>query len=286
MSENHAAAAAAREGSFRTNDGYTLRYLEAGRGRPVVMIPGWSQTAAQFRGQMELADRYRVLAVDMRGHGRSSKGGHGYRIHRLAKDLHDLMAELDLEEVTLLGHSMGASVAWGYWDLYRDERVSRLVVVDQVPLCAYGPGWPEAEKVRTGGLWDANGLMGTADEIAGPAGEDASAGFLAGMFTPSFPREDLAWVVERNLELPRAQAARLLVNHCMTDWRDLFATITVPTLIVGGRASFFRVEALAWMRDQIPGARLEVFGAEEGGGHFMFMENPRRFNALVREFLG
>jgi non-heme chloroperoxidase len=40
------------------------------------------------------------------------------------------------------------------------------------------------------------------------------------------------------------------------------------------------------MRDQIPGARLEVFGAEEGGGHFMFMENPRRFNALVREFLG
>jgi non-heme chloroperoxidase len=71
----------------------------------------------------------------------------------------------------------------------------------------------------------------------------------------------------------------------MTDWRDVFATIDVPTLLIAGEASFFKVSALRWIHTQIPGSRLEVFGAEEGGSHFMFMENPVKFNAVLRKFL-
>lgn len=280
------AAEEVREGTFRTNDGYTLHYFEAGEGKPIVMIPGWSQTAAQYAGQMKLADAYRVIALDMRGHGASSKGGYGYRIHRLAKDLHDFLVAADLEDVTLLGHSMGAAVIWAYWDLYRDERVARLVLVDQVPACANNPGWSDQEKAQAGGLWDPNGLYETANSIGGPEGKEVSAGFVGGMFTEGYPRDQLDWVVRQNLLFPREPAARLVVNHCMTDWRDIFATIDVPTLIVGGEASFFKVEALEWMRSQIPGARLEVFGADEGGSHFMFMENPAKFNQLVRDFVG
>ena len=58
---------AAATGSVTTNDGITLRYEEAGSGKPLVCIPGWSQTAAQFKYQLSgLSDRYRVIAVDMR----------------------------------------------------------------------------------------------------------------------------------------------------------------------------------------------------------------------------
>src|ERR1051325_2544663 len=74
-------AADAKEGSFTTSDGVRLHYIEAGSGDVLVMIPGWSQTAAQFKHQIAgLSDRYRVIAIDMRGHGDSDKPTHGYRI--------------------------------------------------------------------------------------------------------------------------------------------------------------------------------------------------------------
>src|SRR3979409_593776 len=63
---------------FRTNDGVRLHYLEAGAGKPLVLIHGLSQTAEQFKFQIEgLADRYRVIALDLRGHGESEKPNFG-----------------------------------------------------------------------------------------------------------------------------------------------------------------------------------------------------------------
>src|SRR3984893_8814509 len=73
---------------FRTNDGVRLHYLEAGAGKPLVLIHGLSQTAEQFKFQIEgLPDRHRVIALDLRGHGESEKPNFGLKIHRLAEDL-------------------------------------------------------------------------------------------------------------------------------------------------------------------------------------------------------
>ena len=103
-------------GHVTTNDGVRLHYVEVGAGQPVVMIPGWSQPAAQFKYQLAgLHDRYRLIAVDMRGHGESEKPAFGYKIARLAKDLHEVLGALDLRDVALLGHSMGCAVIWSYW---------------------------------------------------------------------------------------------------------------------------------------------------------------------------
>ncbi len=69
-----ALAAEVTEGYFTANDGARIHYMEAGTGKPLVLIPGWSQTAAQFKHQLEgLSDRYHVIALDMRGHGESDK---------------------------------------------------------------------------------------------------------------------------------------------------------------------------------------------------------------------
>ena len=86
--------------------GVTLRWLEAGAGEPLVMIPGWSQSAAEFKRQIPLlAHERRVIALDMRGHGESDKPSDGYRVSRLAADLHELFVALDLTDLDLLGHS-------------------------------------------------------------------------------------------------------------------------------------------------------------------------------------
>jgi len=116
---------------FTTNDGVRLHYLEAGSGKPLVLIHGWSQCAEEFKHQIAgLSDRYRVIAIDQRGHGDSEKPGFGYRIQRLAKDLQDLLVSLNLQDVTVLGHSIGCSVIWCYWDLFGSDRLAKIVLVD------------------------------------------------------------------------------------------------------------------------------------------------------------
>jgi pimeloyl-ACP methyl ester carboxylesterase len=93
-------------------------------------------------------------------------------------------------------------------------------------------------------------------------------------------------MIAENLKLPRAHAATLLYNHCHQDWRDVFARIDVPSLFIGGRVSLVPWKSVAWAASQVKGARLEIFEEAEGGQHFMFEENPAKFNRIVAEFIG
>jgi len=100
---------------IKTNDGVQLHYLEAGTtGLPdLLLLHGGSQTAAQWRKQIEeFSSTYHVIAPDLRGHGESSKPTHGYRTARFAADVHDLIVQLQLKDITVIAHSMGCSVLW------------------------------------------------------------------------------------------------------------------------------------------------------------------------------
>jgi pimeloyl-ACP methyl ester carboxylesterase len=274
-------------GHVTTSDGVSLYYLEAGSGKPILMIPGWSQTAEQFKHQITgLSDRYRVIAVDMRGHGESDKPGHGYKISRLAKDVHDMIHALDLDEVNILGHSMGSSVIWNYYDMFGTERLSKLLLIDQMPMITSNPAWSEEERINSGAIFDPQSLYETINALAGPDGVETTRGFIGNMVTKTIPEEDKAWIIERNLRMPRQHAATLLYNHSTNDWRDLIPRIELPSLVVGGRVSVVPWRSQEWVAEEIPGARLEIFEEEEGGNHFMFIEGYEKFNEIVADFVG
>ena len=276
-----------KEGDFTANDGARIHYMEAGTGKPLVMIPGWSQTAAQFKHQIQgLSDRYHVFALDMRGHGESDKPNHGYRIHRLSKDVHEFLVAKNLTGVTLAGHSMGCSVIWGYWELFGSERLAKLVLIDQMPMITVNPIWSEQEKIDAGAILTKDSLYSVTNDLAGPEGVKTTEGFITGMFNKDYSREELAWVIQQNLKMPRPYAARLLYDHATNDWRDVLPLINIPMLIVGGKASLVGWRSQVWMGTQIPGSQVVIFETEEGGNHFMFMENPEKFNRIVRDFIG
>jgi non-heme chloroperoxidase len=281
------AQAGATAGHVTTNDGVNLHYLEAGSGKTILMIPGWSQTAEQFRHQLDgLSDRYRVIAVDMRGHGESDKPDFGYKISRLAKDVHDTIHALDLSEVNILGHSMGSSVIWNYLDLFGPERLAKLLLIDQMPMITANPAWSEEERQAAGAIFDPQSLYETINALAGPDGVETTRGFIGSMVTKAIPETDKEWIIERNLTMPREHAATLLYNHSTQDWRDLIPRIDLPTLVVGGRVSTVPWQSQAWIHEQIPGSRLEIFEEEEGGNHFMFIEGHEKFNQIVADFVG
>ncbi|MGH6919558.1 MAG: alpha/beta fold hydrolase [Geminicoccaceae bacterium] len=274
-------------GHVTTSDGVSLYYLEAGSGKPILMIPGWSQTAEQFRHQLDgLSDRYRVIALDLRGHGDSDKPAFGYKISRLAKDVRDMIEALDLREVNILGHSMGCSVIWSYHDLYGPDRLAKLLLIDQMPMITGNPAWSEEERANSGAIFTPQSLYETINALAGPDGVETTRGFIGNMVTKSIPQADKEWIIERNLRMPRQHAATLLYNHATQDWRDLIPRLALPTLVVGGRTSVVPWQSQSWITEQVPGAHLEIFEEEEGGNHFMFIEGHEKFNDIVADFVG
>ena len=129
--------------TFTTRDGVELAYEDtdpSGTGVPLVMLHGWGQTQAMFRHQLaDLAPDRRVVTLDQRGHGRSAKPHHGYRIARLARDVQEFLDHLGVEEADVLGWSMGVSVWWSYLDQFGTDRIRRFVAVDQPAAVAAVP---------------------------------------------------------------------------------------------------------------------------------------------------
>ncbi|HIJ39661.1 MAG TPA: alpha/beta hydrolase [Deltaproteobacteria bacterium] len=157
---------------FTTSDGVRLHYLEAGAGKPLVLIHGWSQCAEEFKHQIAgLSNRYRVIAIDQRGHEDSEKPDFGHKIYRLSKDLHELLLSLNLTDVTVLGHSMGCSVIWAYWDLFGADRLAKIILVDQSPHMTSNPAWSPGETEAAGPLFSPESAYETCNALAGTEGE-------------------------------------------------------------------------------------------------------------------
>jgi non-heme chloroperoxidase len=273
--------------SFVTSDGVTLSYRNAGKGQPLVMIHGWSQTAGQFRYQFDaFAANALVLAYDQRGHGHSERPDHGYRIHRLAMDLREFLESLELRETILLGHSMGCSVIWAYLELFGEDRLAKLILVDEPACLTINPAWSNREIAEAGALFKAEAITDLCNSLAdeGPTGAVSDA-LMTSMLTPGCPVDLRAWMMECNRQMPRPLAAALMRQHAPVDWRDVIRRIRLPSLVVGAEASLAPASSIRWIAEQIPGSVLEIFGPDEGGSHFMFAENPEKFNRVVLDFL-
>jgi len=273
--------------SIKTSSGLTLSAIEAGDGALLIMIPGWSQSAAEFgRNIDELAKDRRVIALDMRSHGESPKSAGGHRIQRLAMDLSEVLDALELSSVDILGHSMGSSIIWSYLDLFGPKKLRKLVIVDQAPMVAALPAWSDAEKRQYGCLFpDVQAVASFCDRIRATSTVDGTMKILRGMFTSKVSDADLRWITEENLKMPRAAAADLQFDHSLSDWRDVIEMTRLPSLVIGGRKSIFSAESQEWIASVNPNAKVSIYEENEGGGHFMFFENPRRFNAEVSAFL-
>lgn len=107
--------------------------IEEGEGAPVILLHGFPETNYAWRHQIpELSKQFRVIAPDLRGYGETDKPASGYDKRNMALDIRELIRELDIKKVALVGHDRGARVATRFAKDY-PELVDRLVVMDNVP---------------------------------------------------------------------------------------------------------------------------------------------------------
>ena len=109
-----------------------VHYVRAGAGDPLVLLHGWPQTWASWSEVIgPLAERFCVIAPDLRGMGATSKPAAGYDTDTVARDVRGLVRALGFEQVLLAGHDWGAAAAYAYAALFREE-VRRLAIFDMV----------------------------------------------------------------------------------------------------------------------------------------------------------
>ncbi|MCO8277941.1 alpha/beta hydrolase [Actinoplanes sp. TRM 88003] len=262
--------------TITTGDGVRLNYSDEGTGAPVVLIAGFCAPLESWELQRAAlaAGGYRVIGFDRRSHGRSESPAYGQRLARHGRDLQELLDTLALEDVTLVGGSMGASTVWAYYDLFGPERLSRVVTIDQTPRMVNDDEWPHGFYGLTRGNVGTYFDAGVPDTGRGRAGDR-----LEGVTR-------LAGALGRVPEFadPRTPERRaLLQNHAEQDWRDVIARMAVPSLFIAGRESQF------WPCEHAEAAaatnQLASVVTLEDCGHAANLDQPELTNAAILEFL-
>lgn len=264
--------------SFTLSDGRRLCWREQGSGRPLVLLHGWAMSSAVFTESMEvLAEDFRVLAPDLRGHG-ASDGGDGYALGDFAADLREWLTSLEINTFSLLGWSMGGQLAL---ELCRAmaENVDRLILVGSTPRFAAGDDWrqglPDVQVRTMARNLNRNYLKTMGD-------------FFELMFTGETVatqrnREVIDFAV-RGGRLPEpAVALASLETLRSVDQRPLLAEIACPTLVMHGELDVITLPGAGrYLAAKIPDARLVQL---PGLSHAPFLSCPQEVFRQWQKFL-
>jgi len=270
-------------GRLQLNGGGTLEFDDQGSGPAIVFLHGWSLGKEAFAKQRrELSERYRVVIPDMRGHGNSKQFEERDGIDTLAGDIEQLLVELDLAEVTLVGWSMGALVAWQTVVGPQRGRIRGIVTIDMVPRVLNGDGWQHGLRAGTH-LYDIDiDLSKMRDDWR------AFTRAYVPMVFASGKASDRRELIDEMLELVSDNDLESMTNlwHALVhaDYVDTVQELEVPTLITYGALSqIYTEEAAAWMDEHIPRSRRLRFAES---GHAPHLEEPQRFNQALADFIG
>ncbi|PTT02545.1 alpha/beta hydrolase [Flavobacterium sp. HMWF030] len=218
---------------IETAQNVKLYVKDYGKGEPVILIHGWPLSNEMWEYQIDflVENNYRVIAYDRRGFGKSSQPYNGYDYDTLTDDLKEIIEQLQLENVTLVGFSMGGGEVVRYFSRYEGKGVKKAVLISSIiPFLAKTEDNPEGRPKEKG---DATAAAIKEDRIGFL---DNFGKIFFGINIINKPLSTPLLEYYRNLcalASPRAtlKCAESLNN---TDFRDELQTIKVPTLIIHG----------------------------------------------------
>jgi non-heme chloroperoxidase len=261
-----------------------IHYEDHGNGDPVVLIHGYPLNGNSWERQERelLAQGYRVISYDRRGFGRSSQPTVGYDYDTFAADLNALLEHLDLNDIVLVGFSMGTGEVTRYLGSYGSARVRKAALLGAIP--------PYLRKTDD----NPEGVDGAVfDQIKAAITTDRYAWFKD--FFDNFYNTDKlmperiseqAWQASFNVAAGASPfASYACVDTWLTDFRGDLAKIDVPVLVVHGtddRILPFEATA-ARLPDLIDDVKLV---AVEGGPHNIAWTHPDDVNDALLDFIG
>jgi non-heme chloroperoxidase len=265
------------EGRATTRSGISIHYLQAGPSTSngaLVLIPGWRLPAYLWTEQLEtFSNVTRVIALDPRSQGESTKMTEGNSPESRARDLHDLLATLGVAHPVLVGWSQGAQDVAAYVQQFGGDSVAGVVFVDS-PV-SIGPA--EIETHREFSKIILSGIGVYAEHP-----EQYSRGMVESLFKQPHPDLDIKKLVESTLKTPTDIGIAMLVMDIFgADRSAALAKLGKPALVIASASSPL-LDLQKAMAAGIPGAQ---FVAIEGAGHAVFIDQPRKFDDTLKTFL-
>lgn len=212
-----------------------LNYVDYGQGSPVVLIHGWPLDLQSWEYQLAELPLHglRVVAYDRRGFGKSSKPWDGYTYDTLADDLKALLDGLDLQNVTLVGFSMGGGEVARYMSRYQGARVSKVVFVSAVtPYLLKSDDNPAGVDQS---VFDQM-LEGVGQDRPGFLADFSKGFYGVGALSHPVSQPTLDWSQNIALQATPHATSECIKAFSATDFRQDLPAINVPTLFIHGDA--------------------------------------------------
>jgi pimeloyl-ACP methyl ester carboxylesterase len=270
----------AQKKTFALSDGIVLAYIDMGdpAGRPIVMIHGYTDSARDWVPMLPFLSKHdRLILVDIRGHGQSSKPECCYTRLDFAYDIKLLLDGLGVETADIVGHSLGSIIAQTFAEFW-PQRTRRVVLISST-----GGHRPGAHRPRPQWAF-ASWIRALKEPI-----EADSPFMIAWWSSPTPVDQDF---IRREREDAAAIPLRVWIAvldqglQGETDYPDLQSTLPrlkAPTLLIwGSKDPIMDASLRQTLRDALPAAKVKIF---DGLGHNPMWEQPERVAAVVQGFL-
>lgn len=252
-------------GKWATFEGSKIRYLDVGNKKAknaLVLVHCWTCNSDFWKDSINAFPNYRVIAMDLPGHGKSDKPKREYSMDYFARSVDAVMRKAGVKKAVLAGHSMGTPVIRKYYEMYPDKTLG-LIVVDGALL----PFGPRAQ----------------IDKFFDPLFKDyknAAVAFIDGMLQPTDPK--VRPFIRTSMLATPDYVAQSAMKLMLDDAYAQHGKIGVPVLAVMAPSPLWPNDLEAQYRMVAPNLD---FKAWSGVSHFLQMERPEMFNGQVSEFI-
>ncbi|MCH2057493.1 MAG: alpha/beta hydrolase [Thalassotalea sp.] len=264
----------------KIDDSFQLFYQDSGRGEQVILfIPGWTMSSQVFEYQLahfEDSKKYRAIAIDPRGQGRSSKTSSGYTYKQRGKDLANFINKLNLEQVILVGWSFGALDMLSYISQYGVSNVKGVMLLD---------GSPKTMSTNLKGAWawiDQNDtdLIRQSTTLAVLSEPEQFYQQFAQWMLDQPTAARVKKITEIAYQTPPFVAALTNETASYANYEDTLIGLDkkLPVYLFVRNEWASIVES--WMKKHTPNAKFSHMGK-----HLMFWEHHQKFNQKLDEFL-
>jgi pimeloyl-ACP methyl ester carboxylesterase len=249
-----------------------VHFYDEGKGRVVVLLHGFLGSYKIWQNTIDdLAKSYRVIAIDLPGHGKTPCFGYAHSMDLMAKCVKAVLDQLKLKRYAMIGHSMGGYVALAFADLFPDHLKG---------LCLFhSTSYPDSEekrkdRLRAIGLVKANRNVYTKNTIKN----------LFAAKNLKYLKDEIAFA--NNIAKQTGKQGIIAALHGMRDrpGRDLIlAMVDYPVMmVIGEHDNILPPQQLLEQAEHIKNKTILYF---EHDGHFGFLESPRESNRALRKFL-
>ena len=255
-------------------NGVKLHYIDQGKGKVLLFLHSWMGSSESFFDQIgKLSKKYRIIALDIRGHGRSSKTKK-YGPEVFSKDLFMFINKMGLKNITLIGSSLGGNIAAHYAINYRDN-IDSMILINTSAKYLSDKGYDAGHSIRLVATMLSHLVIFGRKKLIRRAVDN--------LCSKQTSVEDRRFISKIAHKIPLRLALKIGFGMISFDVRKDVSKINVPTLIIYGiDDNLCNFYSARFLRDNISNSKLIVF---ENSGHYPFIEERDRFNKEIVKFI-